>query len=565
MTTTAKPAMPELSTLAPAQALRHPLWLGALALLVCNDHLLKSAVPSWWTGKLSDVAGPLVAGVVLAVGLRLRRRNAVIAAFAAVVAFVAAINVSAACAAGVEAFTATLADGCAALGLPRLFAWHITVDPSDVLALLWVPPLAAVLVGAMARRPSAAGAASALLGARPATTRRFSTLALATAGAVASMATSQNPPTTVRPSDDTSIGWDAHLVLANLTEQTKTVRIRRLVAQVKLDCAAVAQNPTELLDHDLFAPARSFQLLANRTMPLGATVFPAQLGLEPEQFAARTDCDALLVDGGGLPMRLIFYKIASFPMKGVHQVASLAALDRRVAFNGVGSAGSGTGGADGLAWAAHSALFAAPVAQPGAPAPGCALHDSFLALEVSAADTSGKFAEKRTISAIEPDAVGCIHVSFVQGTPMWICIPAGAFPFKVDDSVTVHYAPLGHGGGSLDGVEIVSVNARLRAGRGSQPVLFGAKKAWWLTPRTGCGISHASCGAVGRPQDFEVDLGGGAKPVHLAPGGHVDIAPDASLYYLAGAELVAADMGCSGVLGPPGMVIETVFVERNLN
>ena len=38
-------------------ALLHPVVLGAVALLLLNDHVLKARWPSWWTGKLSDVAG----------------------------------------------------------------------------------------------------------------------------------------------------------------------------------------------------------------------------------------------------------------------------------------------------------------------------------------------------------------------------------------------------------------------------------------------------------------------------------------------------------------------------
>jgi hypothetical protein len=43
--------------LIPAGGLLHPAPLAAIALLVINDHLLKPAVPGWWTGKLSDFAG----------------------------------------------------------------------------------------------------------------------------------------------------------------------------------------------------------------------------------------------------------------------------------------------------------------------------------------------------------------------------------------------------------------------------------------------------------------------------------------------------------------------------
>ncbi|WP_434381180.1 hypothetical protein [Melittangium boletus] len=41
----------------PGSGMLHPLVLGAVALLILNDHWFKAAWPSWWTGKLSDVAG----------------------------------------------------------------------------------------------------------------------------------------------------------------------------------------------------------------------------------------------------------------------------------------------------------------------------------------------------------------------------------------------------------------------------------------------------------------------------------------------------------------------------
>ncbi|MFC4072644.1 hypothetical protein [Actinoplanes subglobosus] len=44
----------------------HPVTVTALALLVVNDHLLKSAWPGWVTGKLSDVAGMVLAPPLLA-------------------------------------------------------------------------------------------------------------------------------------------------------------------------------------------------------------------------------------------------------------------------------------------------------------------------------------------------------------------------------------------------------------------------------------------------------------------------------------------------------------------
>jgi len=47
-------------------ALLHPVALASLALLVVNDHVLKTRFPGVVTGKLSDFAGMVVAPLVLA-------------------------------------------------------------------------------------------------------------------------------------------------------------------------------------------------------------------------------------------------------------------------------------------------------------------------------------------------------------------------------------------------------------------------------------------------------------------------------------------------------------------
>ncbi len=59
--------------------LAHPLVVGALALLLVNDHVLRRNWPGPWTGKLGDVAwlifAPLIVAAVLAVLLPRRLRN----------------------------------------------------------------------------------------------------------------------------------------------------------------------------------------------------------------------------------------------------------------------------------------------------------------------------------------------------------------------------------------------------------------------------------------------------------------------------------------------------------
>ena len=53
--------------------LAHPVFVGCVALLALNDHVLKDRVPGWWTGKISDVAGVAVLAVLIAVLIGTRR------------------------------------------------------------------------------------------------------------------------------------------------------------------------------------------------------------------------------------------------------------------------------------------------------------------------------------------------------------------------------------------------------------------------------------------------------------------------------------------------------------
>lgn len=51
----------------------HPVTVAAVVLLVLNDHLLKAACPGWFTGKLSDVAGLMMAPPLVALLLAVVR------------------------------------------------------------------------------------------------------------------------------------------------------------------------------------------------------------------------------------------------------------------------------------------------------------------------------------------------------------------------------------------------------------------------------------------------------------------------------------------------------------
>lgn len=110
----------------PKAALHHPLWWLALGSLLANDHFLKGSalIGSTLTGKLSDMAGMLVAPLLLAGLLRVRTQRGLALSHAAVAFVFSAINLS--------AVAATLwSDAFALIGIP----FRVWSDPSDLVVL----------------------------------------------------------------------------------------------------------------------------------------------------------------------------------------------------------------------------------------------------------------------------------------------------------------------------------------------------------------------------------------------------------------------------------------------
>ena len=108
----------------------HPLWWSALGLLLLNDHVLKHArvLPEIVTGKLSDVAGMLVAPALLALLFGARRPLARALSTLLVGLMLCAVNLSPAAAHALERLLC-------AIGI----ASRIWVDKSDLWALLVLP------------------------------------------------------------------------------------------------------------------------------------------------------------------------------------------------------------------------------------------------------------------------------------------------------------------------------------------------------------------------------------------------------------------------------------------
>jgi hypothetical protein len=114
------------------RALKHPFTLVAVGLLLLNDHVLKAAVPSWFTGKLSDFAGlfffPFILTAFLALPLdRWQIRPRQLMRLASVITLVWFTLVKT-----VPIVNTQMA---AALGLVLGGVVHIALDSTDLVAL----------------------------------------------------------------------------------------------------------------------------------------------------------------------------------------------------------------------------------------------------------------------------------------------------------------------------------------------------------------------------------------------------------------------------------------------
>lgn len=266
----------DVRQLEPARALFHPAWLGALALLVVNDHVLKSALDApWLTGKLSDFAGLLVAPVLVAAIFRVRRMRGLVASATVVAGLFAAINLSPALAASWDQLMGTLGIG-----------WVTYSDPTDCVALIVAPTGIAMFQPWMKtplRIPH----------------RRPVAYALAMSGAIACLATSP-PPGEFEP---VPVEFQSRLALLNRTNELQVLRIRNLASDLNIDCDRVAEAPAEYLTAEAFGDAVRWELFSGQQLGLGInaqTGRPMALGED--------DCRATRISLETAPDIVVFWR-----------------------------------------------------------------------------------------------------------------------------------------------------------------------------------------------------------------------------------------------------------------
>lgn len=239
--------------------LAHPVWWGALLLLVVNDHLLKGShvLPNAVTGKLSDFSGLIVAPLLLVEVVRPRSRGGRFACFALVGAVFATVNLSEAAAILFERLTS----------LAKV-PWSICVDPTDLVAFI-VYPIAWSL--------------------KPRAARRTFLRAGLLLGAVASAASGLD------------VKWFAHAALLNRNERPIRVRVRWPVAE--LDCKAIEGRSAKVFGPEVFGPGVVYEVEPFETVSLDRL---DEEVLEPRSLTGSA-CDAVLVKVDGLPATVLFW------------------------------------------------------------------------------------------------------------------------------------------------------------------------------------------------------------------------------------------------------------------
>ncbi len=466
-------------TIKPSVALLHPVWLGSLAVLALNDHVLKGAeiLPSAVTGKLSDVAGLLVAPLLLAALLGVARWRSWVACHIAVGLVFAGIQVSAVAASGWSTLMGWV-------GVP----WIITSDVTDLLTL---PMLAASLWGFLpAMQRSAASNA-----------RKGAQMGAASVGLLCCVATSRQTEPQPDPDccwdtsdeEDSDGEWDedelppfrADVYLHNATSRDLVVRIRPLRSDVALDCDAVAESPGSLLRSSLFAPATSWTLPANSNVAV------------QEHAPGLSNCYVAWVEADALPPTLLMW-FDGDPNQAQVPAFGTRSLDGEVGIMDTGSEGLRLSGRDDLV---HAYQPVEPVAQGQ-----CATQPDAQRVGWSTPVPWGG----ARITAIEPGVDGCLAIDLAQDTEQdttwYLCVPPSSFPFEVGAQVDLRLGSTEGGTpGAADVIEMVATEGpepglpMLTVGAGQElPLVPGLELA--ALPSYDCDLSSEPvCGTVERP------------------------------------------------------------------
>ena len=481
--------MPNLT--ASQRALQHPLWWGALGVLLLNDHALKGSgmLPGAVTGKLSDFAGLIVAPVLLAALLGARKRWQLAACVTAVLLGFSAIQFSAA----------------ARWPLEALLGWHITPDPTDLIAAAVLPIAWAIL-----HRP-------------PAAARRAVVHVGAAAGLLVCAASSE-PDWSEETLGEVSPAW-AQLFLHNTHDADIFVDVRLLRAEVEFDCKVIAADPGGLLISELFGTTEQWQVPPQHNLPLS--------GLSG-------GCSAALVSVEGREEAVLFWQ----GLDGQELAWQTETYEDYTQPLGIGllfDGGEFLGYDDQDTDTVH-ALWGSEETCPR----GVTLNP----LVWSEPLPDGEQLITERFDGVD----GCTELTFEGGEHWFVCAPADLLSFQAGDLLTVTTPP--------SGLTLHSGDTQSTLVQRSDGLFASGVQTAEVHPDE-CGLwVDRSCGAVG--QDASITVTSGEEEGHIQVGETLTFSTDSqttSVTLLRGEIRLAEDTTCDE-LGSPFEGIVTIKEEK---
>ena len=294
-------------------------------------------------------------------------------------------------------------------------------------------------------------------------------------------------------------------VVGNVTAQTRVVRMRALRATVQMDCDAIESAPQLALRPSHFAPAQTWLVASGRAVPLSQRATGA--------------CTAVLIDGTGVPQRLVFWRHTEWPQTTIPStVAGAKNTTRHIGIIALEGA---------AAWDTHAALVAAPSLFDPVAAAGCAMPTAEQDLTWTALP-SGPQTLIDVLTA--PDGCSALDLLTDLGVKrVYICMPVGMLPFGAGDDLYIAALATGHNVLPITGVELLGDSGHVRMGRGADIVYFGKGDAK-IAVTKGCPAVHDEEDTYARALSIDIQEPG--KPAVQLDNGNTHTLADGGKLHL---------------------------------
>ena len=465
----------------------HPLWWTALAALLLNDHVLKGSglLPAEITGKLSDFAGMIVAPPLLMALVRARKPSVQLACTALVGGVFGAINVD-------PWAAATFAHLVGGAGVP----WHTVVDPTDLIAMVMLP------VG------HRLGSTGALTGG-PQTVVRTAGLVL---GVLACVATGAPPP------DRLTLPWSTHAYVVNTTADVQDVRVRFVVSEV--NCDALGDELPRAMTPESFGRGITFRLQPDRTVPLNRIAAAAAAGIDIGEIGQPRACDIALITVDGMPDTVV--RFDGMFTQSVRTVDDGTEIGRVAIVTALAGADGPLAVEAGLEVEVSTILLSPERSS-------CASQERWIF------EWTQPPAPDAVLIGVETGDDGCLRLDLGDAAttadlaPMFLCIPAEAFPFVPGDHLFFEERPgrptmdgtTSTGGemriATVDDSDRYEVLLRIATAQDEPPVELA-----WPDGSAACEGERLECDAYARAIQPLNDAG-----ERIAPGATLDLGPRA--------------------------------------